>query len=139
MTLSTASTGVPYLDPQKVTEIFEGQRANCELVDQVSCNTVFRMEKCRNWHKEQAAAKGANAIMLIREDGGPFQRTNVANYFKCDYAQLASPELIAVDPKDDEPKTLSYIDELKELAALRDDGVITEKEVQKKKTEILSR
>jgi hypothetical protein len=135
----TVSNGVPYLDPQKVTEIFEGQRANCELVDQVTCSTSFRMEKCRNWHKEKAAAKGANAIMLLREDGGAFRRTNVANYFKCDQADLASPELIAVTFKDNEPKTLSYIDEIKELAGLRDDGIITEEEFQREKAEILAR
>jgi hypothetical protein len=135
----TVSNGVPYLDPRNVTEIFEGQRANCELIDQVTCSTSFRMEKCRNWHKDKAAAKGANAIMLLREDGGALRRTNVANYFKCDQSDLASPELIAVTFKDDEQKTLSYIDELKELAALRDDGIITEDEFQRKKAEVLAR
>ena len=37
------------------------------------------------------------------------------------------------------PKSTSYIDELKALAALRDDGIINEDEFQKQKAEILER
>ena len=97
------------------------------------------MEKCRKWHNENAAQKGANAIMLLREDGSPFKRISMANYFRCSEEQLASPELISVNLNDKEPSAPSYIAELKELAALRDDGIITEDEFQKKKADILSR
>jgi hypothetical protein len=142
----TSANGAPYLESRRVTEIFEGQRANCDLVVQNTCSTMRSVEKCINWHKQRASEKGANAIMLLRESRVTFKRHVVANYFRCSTRDLASPELISVnlngsvnvDNVDVEtPVIPSYITELKELATLRDNGVITEAEFQSEKAEIL--
>jgi cytochrome c-type biogenesis protein CcmH/NrfG len=42
------------------------------------------------------------------------------------------------DSNQKETNTPAYIDELKALASLRDDGIITEEEFQKQKAEILA-
>jgi len=140
----TSRHGAPYLESSRVTVITDSQRANCDLVDQVSCNTFGSYDKCIAWHKERAARAGANAIMVLRESG-TIRSRQMANYFSCSRSDLTSPELIAVnlntpiELKSDSSDSPSYIEELKGLAELRDQGVITEEEFQQEKSEILSR
>ena len=140
----TSKHGAPYLDSSRVTVITDSQRANCDLVDQVSCNTFGSYDRCIAWHKERAARAGANAIMVLRESG-TIRSRQMANYFSCSRSDLTSPELIAVnlnnpiELKSNESSAPSYIDELKGLADLRDQGVITEEEFQQEKSEILAK
>jgi len=139
----TAARGAPYLDAGKVSLITDSQRANCEFVEQASCKTLRSYDNCVNWHKERAAQKGANAIMVLRESG-IIRSSSMANYFRCSHDDLASPELIAVNLntpvvlQEQEPNVPSYILELEALAKLLDDGIITEQEFQSKKSQILS-
>jgi hypothetical protein len=53
--------------------------------------------------------------------------------------QSTQVELNKAQVENENPNKSSYIDELKALATIRDDGIITEDEFQKQKTEILNR
>ena len=92
-------------------------------------------------HQVQASRVGANSIMVVYDDNNflLWKSAMMADYYKCSAAQMNSLTLTSVNTNHEEPEMPSYIDELKALAALRDDGIITEEEFQKQKAEILER
>lgn len=85
-----ASEGRPYLEYTKVMMITEKQAEACEYVDQHLCKTGRSPDKCIDSHKDNAAKRGANAVVLLVASsatgglsllGG--STTMVANYYSC--------------------------------------------------------
>lgn len=79
-----------------------------------------------------------NGIGLsIRESGGQAFDEELEKLSAEEQERALALSLSDNSPEQQKPTTPSYINELKELAKLRDDGILTEEEFQRKKQEIL--
>jgi hypothetical protein len=136
-----ASAGGAYLEYRKVRIITASQAKECEYISQQNCSTLRSLDKCIDKHKAQALRVGANSIMVVYDDNDHllWKSGMMADYYKCNAPQMSSLALTSVKTNHEKPEIPSYIDELKALASLRDDGIITEEEFQKQKAEILAR
>ena len=76
---------------------------------------------------------------MKRDPEGPMRFETADIYFSCQPTQSTQVEISKAQEKNQKLDKSSYIDELKALAALRDDGILTEEEFQKQKAEIMER
>ena len=137
-----ATAGGAYLEYRKVRIITANQAKECEYMRQQDCSTIRSLEKCIEKHKAQALQVGANSIMVVYDDNDHlsiWKSGMMADYYKCSAPQMNNLALTSVNTNHEEPEIPSYIDELRALASLRDDGIITEEEFQKQRAEILER
>jgi len=134
-----AARGSQHLDYRRVNVITDIQAENCQFIKQQNCRTSRSLSKCVEWHKSKAARVGANSILVLHDSTmvGLFRSAMMANYYDCSNENLKNLAEAFVDSDQNEPEMPSYINELKELAILRDEGIITENEFQLKKSQLL--
>ena len=125
---------------QKVVPI--SQTDNCEFIKTVYFE-VSNASKIHYYAAKNTVKAGGDSYKILTNSEdysgqsigliGPIHTTNIAIY-KC----KLPPKPSNISDDEEESETPAYIAELKALATLRDDGIISEAEFQKQKAEILA-
>lgn len=128
-----------------VPEIWSDKLADCEYLGVVDSrgkwissgynNPWGRKSSKKKFYKE---AQKIGATHILIPSTGTEETSGVGDWYSMYElkAQAFNCGIVAIN---EASKSTSYIDELKALAALRDDGIINEDEFQKQKAEILER